>query len=313
MTTATSPRTGYGSRRSPRRCVRRASTSGAIHNPTGGRSAMADWPPSGWRPRRREGEQIFIGVAHTSDVDSYLADVAHDEVTDINWSRRNDVEYRRSDGVSTATAPTSQTFWVADASGTGLQTVTWDVEGGNWSIVVMNPDGSARVAADVSVGVKVHALLGLTIGIGVGSILLLGGAAALIVFATRRPTTAAAAAPVEALHVPGRSPVRLAATLDDPLSRGLWLVKWFLAIPHCDHPVLLVDRLRRAHVCRRSCHPLHASLSAVDLRLQRGRASLDVASDLLRDFGHRYRPLPAVHPRAPPTIRQPSKSSIRSS
>jgi hypothetical protein len=179
----------------------------------------------------REGEQIFIGVAHTSDVDTYLTGIAHDEVTDINWSG-DKVKYRRVDGAASATPPTAQTFWVADATGPGLQTVTWDVQGGNWSIVVMNPDGSAHVASDVSVGVKVHALLGVMIGLGIGSLVLLGGAAALIVFATRRPTTAVVAVPVEPLPVASRSPVRLAATLDEPLSRGLWLVKWFLAIPH---------------------------------------------------------------------------------
>jgi hypothetical protein len=184
------------------------------------------------RATAREGEQIFIGIAHTSDIETYLTGIAHDEVTSINWSHGDVVEYSRTDGAASAMPPTDQTFWAASASGPGAQTLTWDVQGGNWSIAVMNPDGSSGVATDVSMGVKVHALVGLMIGLGVGSVLLLGGAAALIIFATRRPAGAAVAAPTEPLPVAGRSPVRLAATLDDPLSRGLWLVKWFLAIPH---------------------------------------------------------------------------------
>ena len=180
----------------------------------------------------REGEEVFIGIAHTNDVEAYLTGVAHDEVIDIRWSRDDEIEYRRIAGAASATPPTAENFWVATASGPGRQTVTWDVEGGNWSILVMNPDGTAHVAADVSVGVKVDHLVGLMIGLGIGSLVLLGGSAGLIVFATRRPTTAAVAAPVEGLRVATRSPVRLAATLDEPMSRGLWLVKWFLAIPH---------------------------------------------------------------------------------
>jgi hypothetical protein len=180
----------------------------------------------------RENEQVFIGIAHADDVDSYLTGIAHDEVTDIHWSHTDDITYQRVAGATSPIPPTAQTFWVAKASGPGLQTVTWDVQGGNWSIVVMNPDGSSHVAADVSVGVKVHALVGLMIGLGIGSLVLLAGAAALIVFATRKTTAGVVAAHVQPLPITGRSPVRLAAALDEPLSRGLWLVKWFLAIPH---------------------------------------------------------------------------------
>jgi hypothetical protein len=222
--------------------VRIETVTSAVHSQSidlGSDEAPGRWP---WgdrdlatvrlRATAREGEQIFVGIAHTSDLDAYLTGIAHDEVTHINWSHGDDVKYRRSDGTATATPPTAETFWVASAEGGGLQTVTWDVEGGNWSILVMNPDGSAGVAADVSVGVKVHALVGLMIGLGIGSLVLLGAAAALIVFATRRPGAAVVTTPVESLPVASRSPVRLAATLDEPLSRGLWLVKWFLAIPH---------------------------------------------------------------------------------
>lgn len=180
----------------------------------------------------REGEEIFVGIAHTSDVDTYLTGIAHDEVTDINWSHGDRVTYRRAEGSATAASPTTQTFWAASADGPGRQTVTWDVQGGDWSIVVMNPDGHAGVAADVTAGVKVHALVGLIFGLGIGSVLLLGVAALLIVLATRRPAVAGVTASVEPRPVASRSPVHLGARLDEPLSRGLWLVKWFLAIPH---------------------------------------------------------------------------------
>ena len=179
-----------------------------------------------------EGQQIFIGIAHTTDVDNYLNGIAHDEVTNINWSHSQRVRYTRVEGSARAPAPTNETFWVASANGPGRQTLTWNVQGGNWSIVAMNPDGTPGVSTDVTIGVKVDALVGVMIGLGIGSLVLLGGAAALIVFATRRPPGAVVVPTVEPLPVASRSPVRLAATLDEPLSRGLWLVKWFLAIPH---------------------------------------------------------------------------------
>ena len=133
-----------------------SSTSAATNVPIGGRLAMVDLATVRLQATAREGEQIFVGIAHTTDVDTYLTGVAHDEVTHINWSHDDDVKYRRTDGAATATPPTAQSFWAASASGPGQQTVTWDVQGGNWSILLMNPDGSAQVAADVSMGVKVR-------------------------------------------------------------------------------------------------------------------------------------------------------------
>jgi uncharacterized protein DUF4389 len=186
-----------------------------------------------FRVTAREGEEIFVGVAHTSDVDTYLTGVAHDEVTDVQWSGGDGgVDYRRTDGSATPAPPADQTFWAVTAGGPGVQTLTWDVEGGSWSVVVMNPDGSVGVAADVSVGVKVNAIVGFMIGLGISAVVLLALAAALIIWATRGATHEAAAAPVPPLPVASRSPVRLNAKLDEPLSRGLWLVKAFLAIPH---------------------------------------------------------------------------------
>ncbi len=42
--------------------------------------------------------------------------------------------------------------------GAGEQSLVWDVEEGNWSVVVMNADGSAGVDAGVSVGASVSFL-----------------------------------------------------------------------------------------------------------------------------------------------------------
>ena len=49
-------------------------------------------------------------------------------------------------------APASKRIWAASAHGTGMQTVTWDVKHGDWSVVVMNADGSRGVDTGVSAG-----------------------------------------------------------------------------------------------------------------------------------------------------------------
>ena len=184
--------------------------------------------------RADAGDEVFIGIGHTRDVDAYLDGIAHDEVTSIRWSRGDrDVRYRRVDGASVAPAPTDQTFWAATASGGGVQSLRWEVEGGSWSIVVMHPDGTPAVRAEVSVGVKIGALIGVLIGLWIAAVLTLGGATALIAWGARGSTTPVVSPVVpEGAGAEGRSPVRLTGTLDEPLNRGLWLVKWFLAIPH---------------------------------------------------------------------------------
>ena len=56
-----------------------------------------------------------------------------------------------SKGTHKAGPPAKQTFWAA----TGSHSLHWNVQSGDWSIVVMNADGSRGVAAAVSAGAKV--------------------------------------------------------------------------------------------------------------------------------------------------------------
>ena len=58
------------------------------------------------------------------------------------------VEYRHREPASVARArPATQRFWDASVQGDGAQALAWDVEDGDWSVVVMNADGSPGVDA----------------------------------------------------------------------------------------------------------------------------------------------------------------------
>ena len=46
-------------------------------------------------------------------------------------------------------------IWVASEQGSGKQTLNWEIEDGDYSVVVMNADGSAGVDADISTGANV--------------------------------------------------------------------------------------------------------------------------------------------------------------
>ena len=132
---------------------------------------------------KSESEQpVFIGIASESDAESYVGDVRRAVVTDID-----DPDYSPRPGGPPSSPPTEQTFWVASTSGAGDQMLDWDVEDGDWVIVVMNPDGSAGVAADLRIGAEVDDLIWIAIGFVVAGLLMGAGAAALIYVGSRRP------------------------------------------------------------------------------------------------------------------------------
>src|SRR3954454_16970285 len=102
----------------------------------------------------RADKPVFIGVARTRDVEAYLRGVAHREVEDIEYAPFS-ARYTQHDGTRRPAAPAAQKIWVASAHGGALQSLRWDVESGDWSVVVMNEDGSRGVLTGVSAGAKV--------------------------------------------------------------------------------------------------------------------------------------------------------------
>jgi hypothetical protein len=60
------------------------------------------------------GNDVFIGIGRTDDVESYLDGVEHDQVRDIDFDPFS-VEYRRFPGGEPAGPPGEQDFWAATA------------------------------------------------------------------------------------------------------------------------------------------------------------------------------------------------------
>jgi uncharacterized protein DUF4389 len=181
---------------------------------------------------------LFVGIAPEGAVDAYLRGVDHERVKDVR--HHDSVDYERIRGARAPAAPATQRFWTASASGAGTQTVQWKPRSGRWSVVVMRADGARDVAADVNVGVRLGILLWIGIGLLAAGVLAAGAAAGLLVVGLRAHETAGGP-PVAAAGAAGSSiaavasaahPVDVSAELDEPLSRWLWIVKWFLAIPH---------------------------------------------------------------------------------
>jgi uncharacterized protein DUF4389 len=176
---------------------------------------------------------LFVGIGSAADVDRWLTGVTYEQVDSVGfgpWPTRKHLVSGTG-----LTPPAEQPTWVASVTGPGTETLSWPAKPGNWVIVLMNADGRTGVAADVSAGVKTDALLpiGLTLG-GFGLLLLAGGVAIMLV--ALAGTAAGTVDPPPA--PPGTYPARLDGRLE-PMSRGLWLVKWLLIIPHVFVLVLL--------------------------------------------------------------------------
>ena len=187
---------------------------------------------------------VFIGIASRSDVTRYLSGAGWDQLTDLKLAPFR-VTYQPHSGGAPA-PPLAQSFWVARASGSGTQTLTWKAASGQWAIVMMNASATPVVSADVAVGATAPVLFGLSIGLLIAGGVALLIAVLLLVAGARMlhsgPTPAAGAfnaagwAPAPPPPPPPAGklsyPLRIEGTPAAAPSRWLWLVKWFLLIPH---------------------------------------------------------------------------------
>jgi hypothetical protein len=128
----------------------------------------------------KAGKPLFVGVARTRDVEAYLRGVARSEVSDVDYAPFS-ARFTQRAGTRAPTRPAAQDIWAAQGSGT----LTWSVRKGDWSVVVMNADGSRGVTTAVSAGAKVPYIATIaytTLGLG---LLFIVATAALTAYGSR--------------------------------------------------------------------------------------------------------------------------------
>ena len=138
------------------------------------------------RAQSQDGKAVFVGIARTRDAARYLSGVHHDLVTDLEYDPFR-ADYREQPGSRRPGAPGDQRFWAASAQGAGTQTLTWDVEHGNWSVVVMNADASPNVDVKVRAGAEVPFLEPAGWGALIAGLVALGFAGLLTFLGLRSP------------------------------------------------------------------------------------------------------------------------------
>lgn len=126
------------------------------------------------------GSALFVGIAHSRDVDRYLAGVDHAVISDFFGNKQKTVA-----GGRPRSAPAAQHFWAASTTGTGARTLKWKPHGGSWTVVVMNAGGRAGLGVRADLGARMPSVVWIALGLIVAGVVFLAGGGMLIASAVR--------------------------------------------------------------------------------------------------------------------------------
>jgi hypothetical protein len=123
---------------------------------------------------------VFVAIGPADRVAAYLSGAAYTTVTGTGPGGLVS-QY----GAVRPAPPRTAGVWIAQAVGTGTQTLRWTAQSGNWMAVAMNPDGSAGLNVRADAGVSAPGLTRLAVELIIGGILAGVLSAALIVAPVR--------------------------------------------------------------------------------------------------------------------------------
>jgi hypothetical protein len=130
----------------------------------------------------------FAGVAPANAAGRYLSGVSYTTVTSYD-GQRSGISHP---GSRVPRPPQSTPIWAARASGIPSATLLWTVREGDWTVIVMNADGSAGVTARVDLAASLPALGWLAIEFLAGGTVLALAAFACIIVPVRLATNSRA-------------------------------------------------------------------------------------------------------------------------
>jgi hypothetical protein len=132
-----------------------------------------------------DGEPLFIGVGPSEQVDAFLDEVAHTEVTRFGSELR--ISFEEHPGSLQPGLPGDQDFWMASADGNGSLTMEWEPVSASWTLVVMNADATPTVDVEASTGLDSPWILAGTIALGILGLATIAVATGLALIGSARP------------------------------------------------------------------------------------------------------------------------------
>jgi hypothetical protein len=123
---------------------------------------------------------VFVAIGPADRVAAYLSGAAYTTVTSTG-SGGLAAHY----GTAVPAPPRTAGIWTARAAGTGMVTLRWTAETGDWMVVAMNPDGSPGLTVRAEAGVLAPWTFQLAVELIVGGIAAGALSAALIIVPVR--------------------------------------------------------------------------------------------------------------------------------